>query len=67
VPLALSFEVVQVIPTLRGVPEVMGDTLAHNAQSIVFIVVIINLLVQARTLPPLCRWLNGQAEPAPLS
>jgi cell volume regulation protein A len=64
VPLALSFEVVQVIPTLRGVPEAMGDTLAHNAQSIVFIVVIINLLVQARTLPPLCRWLNGQAKPA---
>jgi cell volume regulation protein A len=67
VPLALSFEVVQVIPTLRGVPEAMGDTLAHNAQSIVFIVVIINLLVQARTLPPLCRWLNGQAKPTALS
>ena len=64
VPLALSFEVVQAIPTLRGVPAAMGSTLANNAQSIVFIVVIINLLVQARTLPPLCRWLSGQAKPA---
>jgi cell volume regulation protein A len=63
VPLALSFNVVQVIPTLRGVPPELAATLAANAQSIVFVVVIVNLLVEGLSLPPLCRWLNGRAAP----
>ena len=67
VPLALSFNVLQAIPNLRGLPAGAATALAHNAQSIVFIVVILNLLVQGLSLPPLCRWLNGQAEPASFS
>jgi cell volume regulation protein A len=67
VPLALSFNVLQAIPNLRGLPAGAATALAHNAQSIVFIVVILNLLVQGLSLPPLCRWLNDQAEPASFS
>jgi len=63
VPLALSFSVVQEIPRLSGVPPELAESLAMNAQSIVFIVVILNLLVQGLSLPPLCRWLNAPAEP----
>lgn len=63
VPLALSFSLVQEIPTLKGVAPQLAGSLAMNAQSIVFIVVILNLLVQGLSLPPLCRWLNGPAEP----
>jgi len=64
VPLALSFNVVQVIPTLQGLTEATASTLAQNSQSIVFIVVILNLLVQGLSLPALCRRLNGPAAPA---
>jgi cell volume regulation protein A len=64
VPLALSFNVVQVIPTLHGLTEATASSLAQNSQSIVFIVVIINLLVQGLSLPALCRRLNGPAGPA---
>lgn len=63
VPLALSFSVVQQIPTLRGVTPELAEALATNAQSIVFIVVILNLLCQGLSLPPLCRWLNAPSEP----
>ena len=63
VPLALSFSVVQQIPTLRGVTPELAQALTTNAQSIVFIVVILNLLLQGLTLPPLCRWLNAPSEP----
>ena len=55
VPLALSFNVVQVIPTLHGLTEATASSLAQNSQSIVFIVVILNLLVQGLSLPVLCR------------
>lgn len=63
VPLALSYSVVQEIPTLKGVPPELAQSLAVNAQSIVFIVVILNLLLQGLTLPPLCRWLNAPSAP----
>jgi cell volume regulation protein A len=63
VPLALSFNILQAIPRLQGMPPGSAQALAHNAQSIVFIVVILNLLLQGLSLPPLCRWLNGRAEP----
>jgi cell volume regulation protein A len=54
VPLALSYNAVNQISTLRGLsPDAVGP-LAQNAQSIVFIVVLVNLLVQGLTLPRLC-------------
>lgn len=63
VPLALSFSMVQQIPQLRGVAPALATTLATNAQSIVFITVALNLLVQGLTLAPLCRWLNAPSGP----
>ena len=65
VPLALSFNVVSQIPLLRGIPAETAVPLAQNAQGIVFIVVILNLLLQGLSLPPLCRWLSDP--PAPVS
>ncbi|MFM8544159.1 MAG: cation:proton antiporter [Vulcanococcus sp.] len=64
VPLALSFNVVLAMPQVRDLPAGSADLLAHNAQSIVFIVVILNLLVQGLSLPPLCRWINAPGAPA---
>jgi len=64
VPLALSYNVVDHIPRLRGIDPQLADALAVNAQSIVFITVILNLLLQGLSLPRLCRWLNAPAEPA---
>ena len=64
VPLALSYNLMDQIPRLRGMTPELGAVLAHNAQSIVFVVVIMNLLLQGLSLPPLCRWLNGPAEPS---
>ena len=64
VPLALSYNLMDQIPRLRGMTPELGAVLAHNAQSIVFVVVIMNLLLQGLSLPPLCRWLNGPAAPS---
>jgi len=64
VPLALSFNVVLAMPQVRDLPAGSADLLAHNAQSIVFIVVILNLLLQGLSLPPLCRWINAPGAPA---
>ena len=64
VPLALSYNLMDQIPRLRGMTPELGPVLSHNAQSIVFVVVIMNLLLQGLSLPPLCRWLNGPAEPS---
>jgi cell volume regulation protein A len=60
VPLALSYNVVSEIPHLRGIDPANVQALAQNAQSIVFIVVVINLLVQGLTLPRLCNRLQLQ-------
>lgn len=62
-PLALSFNVIREIPQLRGVDPALASSLAMNAQSIIFVVVIVNLVVQGLSLPPLCRWLSAPAEP----
>ena len=59
-PLALSYNVVSDIPHLRGIDPANVQSLAQNAQSIVFIVVVINLLVQGLTLPRLCNRLQLQ-------
>jgi cell volume regulation protein A len=61
VPLALSYKVVSEIPQLRGIDPAVVDSLAQNAQSIIFIVVVVNLLVQGLTLPRLCSRLQLQA------
>ena len=63
-PLALSYNLMDQIPRLRGMTPELGPVLSHNAQSIVFVVVIMNLLLQGLSLPPLCRWLNGPAAPS---
>jgi cell volume regulation protein A len=63
VPLALSYNLVGHIPKLRGIGPDLAPVLAANAQSIVFTVVILNLLVQGLSLPGLCRRLSAPAEP----
>ena len=62
VPLALSYNVVDQIPRIPGIDPQLAAVLAGNAQSIVFIVVIMNLLLQGLSLPWLCRRLNAPAE-----
>jgi cell volume regulation protein A len=64
VPLALSFNVARAIPNLKGLDPTLAAELAHNCQSIVFIAVILNLLLQGLSLPPICRWLNAPPTPA---
>ncbi|MBD1192865.1 cation:proton antiporter [Vulcanococcus sp. Clear-D1] len=63
VPLALSFNVASAIPNLRGLDPALATQLASNSQSIVFVAVILNLLVQGLSLPPVCRRLSGPPEP----
>ncbi|MEY3750923.1 MAG: hypothetical protein RLZZ186_1342, partial [Cyanobacteriota bacterium] len=63
VPLALSFNVATAIPNLKGLNPALAAQLAQNSQSIVFIAVILNLLVQGLSLPPVCRWLSAPPEP----
>lgn len=58
VPLALSYSAVDQIRQLRGINPETVTSLVHNAQSIVFIVVLVNLLAQGLTLPRLCRRLH---------
>ena len=58
VPLALSYSAVDQIRQLRGINPETVTSLVHNAQSIVFIVVLVNLLAQGLTLPRLCHRLR---------
>lgn len=64
VPLALSYSAIDQISQLRGINPDAVTSLVHNAQSIVFIVVLVNLLAQGLTLPWLCRRLNLVALPS---
>jgi len=64
VPLALSFNVATAVPTLTGLSPEFAAQLAQNSQSIVFIVVILNLLIQGLSLPRVCLWLNAPPTPA---
>ncbi|QPN70282.1 cation:proton antiporter [Synechococcus sp. CBW1108] len=58
VPLALSYRAVDQLSQLQGVAAETLTALAQNGQSTVFIVVLINLLVQGLSLPQLCRHLQ---------
>ncbi len=58
VPLALSFEMVDAIPRVRGIDPATVPSLVQNAGGIVFCVVVINLLMQGLTLPYVARWLR---------
>ena len=58
VPLALSFEMVDAIPRVRGIDPATVPSLVQNAGCIVFCVVVINLLVQGLSLPHVARWLR---------
>lgn len=58
VPLALSFTMVEAIPYVRGVDPALVPKLLPNAEVIVFCVVVLNLLVQGLSLPPLARFLD---------
>lgn len=64
VPLALSFEMVDAIPKVRGIDPATVPSLVQNAGGIVFCVVVINLLVQGLTLPHVGRWLRLSEEVA---
>ncbi len=65
VPLALSFEMVDAIPKVRGIDPAAVPSLVQNAGGIVFCVVVINLLVQGLTLPHVARWLRlSDGEPS---
>lgn len=63
VPLALSFDLAYHIPQLRGLPAGAAQVLADNCQSIVFVAVMMNLLLQGLSLPLLCRRLSGRSGP----
>jgi cell volume regulation protein A len=64
VPLALSYELVASIPRLRGINPAQVEALARDCQSTIFIVVVLNLLLQGLTLPMVCRFLNLSPDPA---
>ena len=64
VPLALSFSVQEAIATYPGLDPQGAAQLAQNAQGIIFIVVILNLLLQGISIAPLCRALSAPARPA---
>ena len=66
VPLALSFETAHIISTrVEGLPAELIADLAIDANSIIFIVVIVNLLLQGTTISPLARWISSQQRNAP--
>jgi len=71
VPLALALEVVHAIPELPGVAAATAEKLANNISGLVFMVVLLNLLVQGLSLPWVCRQLGLAGDeppdtPAPL-
>ncbi|MCP9825611.1 cation:proton antiporter [Synechococcus sp. EJ6-Ellesmere] len=58
VPLALSHDLSLAIPRIRGIdPAIIGE-ISKNAESIIFIVVVVNLFVQGVSLPYLARTLG---------
>jgi cell volume regulation protein A len=61
VPLALSFETAHIISTqMEGLSAELVADLAIDANSIIFIVVIVNLLLQGKTIPLMAQWISAQ-------
>lgn len=63
VPLALTYELVRELPSVTGLAGVELLNLQDYIQTLVFIVVIVNLCFQGFTLPRFCRWLGSQSVP----
>ena len=64
VPLALAHDLSLAIPRIRGINPAIVDELSQNAESIIFIVVVVNLFVQGISLPHLARALGLVPNPA---
>ena len=61
VPLALSFETAHIISTqMEGLSAELVADLAIDANSIIFIVVIVNLLLQGKTIPLMAQRISAQ-------
>ena len=63
VPLALTYELIHKLPAVTGLTGVELLTLQNYIQTLIFIVVIVNLLFQGFTLPRFCHWLSAQSVP----
>ncbi|MFL0790456.1 MAG: sodium:proton antiporter, partial [Prochlorococcus sp.] len=59
VPLALTYEVVHVIPQMRGLSAVQAESYQVEVTSVIFVVVVFNLLIQGISLPMVARRLLG--------
>ena len=60
VPLAMSFTAMGTIAALPGLGTEQVQDLQQNGEGIVFIVVVLNLLLQGLSLPHVSRWLGLQ-------
>lgn len=58
VPLALTHELELNLQRVQGLQPGQAETLAQSIDGIVFSVVVLNLLIQGLSLPPLCRRLG---------
>ena len=63
VPLALTYELIHELPSVTGLTGVELLTLGEYIQTLVFIIVIVNLCFQGFTLPRFSRWLSSQSLP----
>jgi cell volume regulation protein A len=65
VPLALTHDLVVKLPEIQGLTASQIQTLGPSIEGIIFLAVVLNLLIQGVSLPPLCRRLGlGRDEPA---
>jgi NhaP-type Na+/H+ or K+/H+ antiporter len=66
VPLALSLSLVFEVPHLRGVSPLIAESLAQNLATVVFNVIVVDLLIQGLLARPLVRRLGlTGADPRP--
>jgi NhaP-type Na+/H+ or K+/H+ antiporter len=66
VPLALSLSLVLEVPHLRGVSPLIAESLAQSLATVVFNVIVVDLLIQGLFARPLVRRLGlTGAEPRP--
>jgi cell volume regulation protein A len=65
VPLALTHDLVVKLPEIQGLTASQIQALGPSIEGIIFLAVVLNLLVQGVSLPPLCKRLGlGRDEPA---